>query len=555
MSESRYLFQAAVHDFQAARQKVGLQEVLARISGKSNQLLSYDDVAEKLRLHIRTERGIKPIPLNAIVGSVGRYAEFTRSFLPRQANDQERWARVKAAYLDPESALPPIEVYQVGEVFFVIDGNHRVSVARQEGLLYIEARVIEVKTDIPLTPDVQPDDLIIKAEYAEFLEATRIMDLRPNVDLGVTIPNQYGKLMEQICVQECLLEGTCQNSIPFQEAVEDWYDNNYIPLAEAIRDRGLLRWFPGRTITDLYVWILENRSTLEKELGWEIKSDITATDLILEQSLKSEPGSWRKARTVSRYTENLFADILVPLSGEPESWDSLEQAILIAQREDARIHGLHVVDSGEKVDGPEALAVQAQFNQRCADADADGNLVIEAGAITRKICERAAMTDLVVLKIAHPPLGGFSTLKSWFRTIIMNSSRPVLGIPSRAAGFRRALLAYDGGPRAKEALFVAAYMAEVWKTELTVFTALESGKIRGDIQDHVRRYLEIHEVQADYILSGNDAMPSLKKMVEESQADLVLMGGYGGSVLRDLVIGSALDYMLRESDVPTFICH
>ena len=554
MSESRYLFHAAVHDFQSARQKVGLQEVLARISGKSNRLLSYEEVAEKLRLHIRTERGIKPIPLNAIVGSVGRYTDFTRTFLPRQANDQERWARVKAASMDPGTVLSPIEVYQVGEVYFVIDGNHRVSVARQEGLLYVEAHVIEVKTDVPLTPDVQPDDLIIKAEYAEFLEATRIMDLRPNVDLGVTIPNQYGKLMEQICVQECLLEGTCQNSIPFQEVVEDWYDNNYIPLAEAIRDRGLLRWFPGRTITDLYAWIVENRSALEKELGWEIQSDITATDLILERSLQSEPGSWRRARTVTRYTENLFADILVPLSGEPESWDSLDQAILIAQREGARIHGLHVVDSGEKVDGPEALAVQAQFNQRCADADADGNLVIEAGAITKKICERAAITDLIVLKILHPPLGRLSTLKSQFRMIIMNSSRPVLGVPSRAAQFRRALLAYDGSPRAREALFVATYMAEVWKTELIVFTALESGKIRDDIQDHVRRYLEIHEVQAEYILHGDDAIPALKRTAEEREADLILMGGYGGSVLRELVIAGTLDYMLRESKVPTFIC-
>jgi hypothetical protein len=103
--------------------------------------------------------------------------------------------------------------------------------------------VIEVRTDVPLTPDIQPDDLIIKAEYAEFLGATRIMELRPNVDLSVTIPGQYEKLMEQICVQESLLEGERKSQISFQEAVQDWYDNIYIPLAETIRDRGLLRWF------------------------------------------------------------------------------------------------------------------------------------------------------------------------------------------------------------------------------------------------------------------------------------------------------------------------
>ncbi len=270
--------------------------------------------------------------------------------------------------MDPENALPPIEVYQVGEVYFVIDGNHRVSIARQEGFETIEAHVIEVRTDIALTPDVQPEDLVIKAEYAEFLDATHILELRPNVDLSVTACCQYQKLMEQVCVQECLLEHCGEGGVAFREAVEDWYDHVYIPLAEAIRDRGLLRWFPGRTITDLYLWISENRLALEKELGWEIQSDIAATDLILEKNVTSETGSWRKARTVTRYTENLFADMLVPLSGDADSWDSLEQALIIARREGGKIHGLHIVDSPEKVQSPEAAAVQDRFAQTCAEA-------------------------------------------------------------------------------------------------------------------------------------------------------------------------------------------
>lgn len=81
MSPDQYKFQMAIHDFQAARRKAGIQEVLARVTGKSNQLLSYDDVAEKLKLRARMERGIQHIPLDAIVGSVGRNTEFTRTFL------------------------------------------------------------------------------------------------------------------------------------------------------------------------------------------------------------------------------------------------------------------------------------------------------------------------------------------------------------------------------------------------------------------------------------------------------------------------------------------
>jgi nucleotide-binding universal stress UspA family protein len=554
MPPDQHKFQMAIHDFQSARQKAAVQEVLARITGKSNQLLSYEEVAEKLKLRARTERGIQHIPLDAIVGSVGRNTEFTRTFLPRRNDDQERWAGVRAAFLESNAGLPPIEVYKVGEVYFVVDGNHRVSVARQEGMKKIEARVIEFKTDIPLTPDLQPDDLIIKAEYVEFLNTTRIHETRPNVNLSMTSCCQYEKLMDQIRVCQYLLQEQRQEEVTLQDAAAYWYDTMYIPLAEAIRDRGLLRWFPGRTITDLYVWISENRVELEKELGWEIQSDITATDLILERSVKSEPGSWRKARTVSRYTDHLFADILVPLSGYEESWDALDQAILIARRENARLHGLHVVDTKDEAESPDSLGVKARFDQMCKDAGVEGTLVIDVGDVTQTICERAVLTDLIVMKMTVPPATGISALASPFRTIIGNSSRPLITVPAEARHFNRALLAYDGTPRSKEALFVATYLAEMWQTELIVFTAPDGPKLQADAQDHVRRYLDIHEVEAEYIISEHGAMDYLKKTAEERTVDLVLMGSHGGSVLQQVFIGSALDYMLRESKVPIFIC-
>lgn len=552
MSPNQIQRQNAIHDFHAARQKAGIQEVLARITGKSAQLLSYEEVAEKLKLRARSERGVQHIPLDAIVGSVGRYTDFTRTFLPRRRDDVERWTGVKAA-MEEGAGLPPIQVYKVGETYFVIDGNHRVSIARQEGFKTIEARVIEVLTDIPLTPDVQPEDLIIKAEYAEFLSATGIMALRPNVDLSVTIAGQYDILMSQIHLQKFILVEDKKLSASLQDAVELWYDTIYIPLAEAIRDRGLLHWFPGRTITDLYIWISENRTELEKELGWEIQSNIAATDLILERSVKSEPGSWRKARTVSRYTDNLFADILIPLSGFEESWDALDQAILIAKRENAKLHGLHIVETADDVTGAGAQGVKERFDQACKDAGLDGTLAIDVGDITTRICGRAVLTDLIVLKITTPPGLGISALQSPFRRILAETSRPLLTIPAGASHFKRALLAYDGTDRAREALFVATYLAEMWKTELIIFTALDRS-VNAETQEYVRRYLDIHEVEAEYTLSEQGAMDQLKKTAEERSVDLVLMGSHGGSVLQQVFVGSALDYMLRESKIPTFIC-
>ena len=145
MPADQYKFQTAIEDFHSARQHALIQEILARLTGKSTRLLSYEEVAKKLRLRARSERGIQHIPIHAIVGSVGRYTDFTRTFLPRRGGDRERSARVKAAFMEEGAGLPPIEVYKVGEAYFVIDGNHRVSIARQEGLTAIEARVIELR--------------------------------------------------------------------------------------------------------------------------------------------------------------------------------------------------------------------------------------------------------------------------------------------------------------------------------------------------------------------------------------------------------------------------
>jgi hypothetical protein len=191
-------------EFQSAHLRARMQGILARITGRSNELLSYEEVASKLKLQGRSDKGIQTIPVEAIVGSVGRYTDFTRTFLPRRAEDQERWANVKAATSDTAGReMQPVEVYKVSEVYFVMDGNHRVSIAMQEGQKAIEAHVIEIQTDIPLTPDIRPDELIIKAEYAGFLEQTGLNKTQEYVDLRITIPGGYQKLLDEIYIGCC----------------------------------------------------------------------------------------------------------------------------------------------------------------------------------------------------------------------------------------------------------------------------------------------------------------------------------------------------------------
>src|SRR5688572_7474568 len=312
-------FHVALQDFHSAHLRGKLQGVLARITGKSNELLSYEEIADKLKLRGRSDKGIQMIPVDAIVGSVGRYTDFTRTFLPRRVEDQQRWANVKAAALDPVGqGWPPVEVYKVSDVYFVLDGNHRVSIARQEGWKTMQAHVIEIQTDIPLTPNIQPDELIVKAEYADFLEQTGLNNSQEPIDLKITIPGGYQKLLDEISVRRRQLEEEHHREVSLQDSAENWYHEIYLPFAEAVRERGMMRWFSDRTITDLYVWMADHRGELERELGWSIRPEAAAEAVIQTKSRRataeeSKTGSWRKARLLNRYSEHLFRDILVPI--------------------------------------------------------------------------------------------------------------------------------------------------------------------------------------------------------------------------------------------------
>lgn len=546
-------FRQAVHDFHEARQRAAVEAILSRMTGKSNELLSYEEVAQKLKLQARAERGIQSIPLDAIVGSVGRYTDFTRTFLPRNPVDEDRWARVKASLSDNLAGWPPIEVYQVGEVYFVLDGNHRVSIARQEGWEKIEARVIEVKTNVPLTPDVSPDDLIVKAEYAGFLDETELLRLRPDADLSVSVPGQYEKLREYIQVHRYYMGLDFQRDVSYTEALAHWYDTEYLPLVTIIRERGLLRWFPERTETDLYLWVSEHRAALHESLGWELRPDAVADVIVQEQAgaTPGKTGAWRKSRLVDRYTEHLFQDILVPVSGEVEGWRALQQAILVARREGAKLNGLHIVSTEKQAAGEKAQEVKEKFHAMCREAGVNGTLAIEAGEPAKKILERAILTDLVMLKIVYPPGSGLSGLASPLRTIISHSPRPVLALPTGPTDLDRAVLAFDGSPKAKEALFVAAYLAEQWKISLTVYTGEATNA--AAMQETARQYLELHEIQAEYVIAKASA-GTLKRISEEHQSNLVLMGGYSGAILKEVTLGSWVNYMLREQNAPVLIC-
>ncbi|HMN30897.1 MAG TPA: hypothetical protein PKE45_22270, partial [Caldilineaceae bacterium] len=185
-------------------QRAQIADILGLVSGRNTDLVSFEEVARKLKARQQVEMGTRMVPVAQIVGSVGRYRDFTRSFLPRASANPERWIRLDAAMNALES-VPPIELFKVGDVYFVRDGNHRVSVARANGITHIEARVTEVKSPIPLTvDDFTRDQWIIKAERAEFMQQTHLDELRPDNQIDVTEPGRYEIMLEHIQVHRYL---------------------------------------------------------------------------------------------------------------------------------------------------------------------------------------------------------------------------------------------------------------------------------------------------------------------------------------------------------------
>lgn len=566
----------AEQSFEHARRQAFLEGVVGQLRGRTTSLLPFDQVKEQLGLQPASDRGLREIPLDNIVGSVGRYREFTRSFLPRDDSIRERWKRIYRAAQGLQG-LPPIELYQVGDVYFVKDGNHRVSVARELKAKTIEAYVREFVSPVALSTDTDLDGLILKGEKVRFLQHTQLDELRPDAQLEVTSPGYYEKLEEHIAVHGYFLGLDQQRDVSWEEAVTHWYDAVYMPMVNVIRDHGILGDFAQRTETDLYLWIMEHRHHLFKQLGQEIdltdaarhfaeeysprlervleRAQQTVTRVLTPDPLEAAPppGQWREERVQTRGDGRLFADILVVLDGASGSWCAAEQAIHMAQRESARVYCLYLV--GPEVDKQSVDSLHNDLAQLCGAAGVSFELFAETGAPVHLISERARWVDLLVLTRPGPSTGPAERLsQSTFHEVMRRTSRPVLAVGKACSPLNRALLAYDASPTAEEALFVATHMGRRWGIPLTVLTVQEAHRTSQQTLDDALQHLQQQGVTAKAVFLRGSVATSILQLAEKVDSDLLVMGGTGYSPFMRLFLRSTLDHVLRKAEFPVLIC-
>ena len=255
----------AAREFDRARRRVFLNDIIAFLRGYRNQLIAFQDLSDAVKDEKPVDLGVREVPLDAIRGSIDRYRDFDLAFLPKHSGTRDRWQRVAAAR-QHGLPMPPVELYKLGEIYFVRDGHHRISVCRSRGDKTIQAHVLELTSRVPLNPDLTPNDLPKVEAYADFVRLTAVDEILPGVDLRLSYPRNYARLLRHIALFRYLNRKPGEEPREWREAVRAWYEQLYKPMLEIIERCHCLEEFPDRTPTDLYLWLVTHYRRLHKRL-------------------------------------------------------------------------------------------------------------------------------------------------------------------------------------------------------------------------------------------------------------------------------------------------
>ena len=253
-------------NFNRAKKRAAFGEIFSLLNPEKNHLLSFHDIRELIKPKAEFYRGLKTVPLDRIVGSEGRYHDFNRTFLPRREHLRLRWQSIDEAALQ-DKILPPIKLFQIGDIYFVRDGNHRVSVARTRGQIDIDAEITELTTEIPLEPNLkisQVRNKVIAFELNRIIERAGLGDSVDFDRIRFTTPGRYEEILRHILGHRDYLQRKGEK-VSIKKAARSWFESIYLPAVAIIKRRNLVDRFPGRTEADLYVWAIKHWNALRED--------------------------------------------------------------------------------------------------------------------------------------------------------------------------------------------------------------------------------------------------------------------------------------------------
>lgn len=273
--------------FDEARRLAQIQDLVRQFRGLPVDLLPFDEVKDSLQLRHTVDRGLTEVPLDHIVGTLGRDREFNRFFFPREESLRQRWERI-SRLARGATGYDPVQLYKVGDAYFVVDGHHRISVARALEAPTIEARVKEFLTNVPMLPDDSVEEIILKKSFADFVEATGL-DEKSARQFEVSSADGYARLLDHITVHRYYLGIDHKRPVSREEALESWRTWVWGGMVEIIRKSGLMQHFPESTPTDLYLYAMDYLHKLRETYGTTEGDAEDAVEDLVEQS---RPEGW-----------------------------------------------------------------------------------------------------------------------------------------------------------------------------------------------------------------------------------------------------------------------
>jgi Lrp/AsnC ligand binding domain/ParB/Sulfiredoxin domain len=284
---------------------------------------SFNDDQRKEEAFVHKKKGSGSVPVEQIVGSVGRYHDFDHQFRLKQHMPSDRFKAVKQA-MKSGKRLPPVKLYQIKDEYYVLDGNHRIAAAKEIGLLEIYAEILE------FIPSKDTLENIIYREKSEFNE---IAGLPHSINL--TEVGQYPHLIKQISKHQEFLKDETKETVSFEMAAKDWYQTIYLPLNDIIHKGGLLEAFPGRTIADLYTYISTHQWDHQRTRNYGSPIDGIMTDNMEEFRKKMANTKEIKYPEMQR---GVTAFILINVKGKSE-FKIMDK--LFALKEVREVHSVH----------------------------------------------------------------------------------------------------------------------------------------------------------------------------------------------------------------------
>lgn len=289
-----------------------------------DQLQSFGDRQEKEQAYDSVDRGTSLVPLERIVGSVGRYRDFDSQFNPKRDNSGDERLRAIVQRMREGRSFPPVSLYQIKDDFFILDGHHRVTAAKELGHSDIRACILEL---MPSKDTLENRLYLEKTEFRDKAGLQRTIDL---TEFG-----QFGHLEWQIREHQVWLSEETQQDIGYKKAAADWYRTIYRPLATLIDNSGLVRSFNNRTVDDLYLYI----SVHQWEKGKERKYGIGVDKLIpKEMEAFRAKMAEHKEQEYPEMRREIMAFILLNVDGKHEQriFDKL-----VALEEVREVHSVH----------------------------------------------------------------------------------------------------------------------------------------------------------------------------------------------------------------------